>query len=296
MQQPHGTPPPEIEITSNLVRQLLQEQHPDMVHLPLKHLDAGWDNMLFRLGAKYIVRIPRRKIAAELLKREQDWLPILAKRLPIDVPTPVRKGKPSDLYPWHWSIIPFFGGQTADLQPLNDNQAIVMANFLKNLHQPAPIEAPTSTVRGIPLGYKAPSLEPRMARLKKITNTITPKIEAIWNRALDASTQFESRWLHGDLHPRNVIVHKGKFRAIIDWGDLNAGDVATDLACLWMLFDNSNARQKAIKMYEATDRVWARAKGWAVYFGVTLLDTGLIDNPQHAQIGGRILKNLENNA
>lgn len=292
MQQPHGTPPPEIEITSNLVRQLLQEQHPDFAHFPLMHLDSGWDNTLFRLGKDYIARIPRRKIAAELLKREQDWLPMLAKRLPIAVSAPIRIGKPSELYPWHWSITPFFEGQTANLQPLRDNQVVVLVNFLKNLHQSAPIEAPTSTVRGIPLGYKAPFIEPRIERLKQTTDLITPKIEAIWNSALNAPTQFESRWLHGDLHPRNVIVHKGKFQAIIDWGDLNAGDVATDLAAFWMLIHNDETRQKAMKLYDATPDMWARAKGWAVYMGAILLDTGLIDNPQHAEIGRRIFENL----
>ncbi|MFH7029495.1 MAG: hypothetical protein ACHBN1_29940 [Heteroscytonema crispum UTEX LB 1556] len=35
-----------------------------------------------------------------------------------------------------------------------------------------------------------------------------------------------------------------------------------------------------------------RAKGWAILFGVLLLDTGLIDNPRHAVIGERILRRV----
>lgn len=31
------------------------------------------------------------------------------------------------------------------------------------------------------------------------------------------------------------------------------------------------------------------AKGWAVYFTITLLDVGLIDNPRHAAIGKKTL-------
>ena len=33
----------------------------------------------------------------------------------------------------------------------------------------------------------------------------------------------------------------------------------------------------------------ARAKGWAVFFGVILLDTGLVNSPRHAKVGERIL-------
>ena len=35
-----------------------------------------------------------------------------------------------------------------------------------------------------------------------------------------------------------------------------------------------------------------RAKGWAVLFGVFLLDTGLSDNPRNAGIGARALRRV----
>jgi hypothetical protein len=60
-----------------------------------------------------------------------------------------------------------------------------------------------------------------------------------------------------------------------------------------MLFDSPQARQVALDAYadlsEATVR---RAKGWAVLFGVMLLDSGLIDNPRNAEIGARILRSV----
>jgi aminoglycoside phosphotransferase (APT) family kinase protein len=43
-------------------------------------------------------------------------------------------------------------------------------------------------------------------------------------------------WLHGDLHPFNLVVNQGRLSAVIDFGDLCAGDPATDLAVAWMLF------------------------------------------------------------
>jgi hypothetical protein len=42
-----GTPPPEYKIDANLVRGLLTAQHPDLAHLPIHLMDAGWDNAMF---------------------------------------------------------------------------------------------------------------------------------------------------------------------------------------------------------------------------------------------------------
>jgi hypothetical protein len=39
-----------------------------------------------------------------------------------------------------------------------------------------------------------------------------------------------------------------------------------------------------------SDATWMRAKGWAIAFGVTLLETGLADSPRHAVMGERTLR------
>ena len=44
-------------------------------------------------------------------------------------------------------------------------------------------------------------------------------------------------WLHGDLHPSNMLTHDGRLSAVIDFGDITSGDPATDLALAWMMFD-----------------------------------------------------------
>jgi hypothetical protein len=41
-----------------------------------------------------------------------------------------------------------------------------------------------------------------------------------------------------------------------------------------------------------SDATWARAKGWALLFGVLLLATGLVDHPRHAAIGERTLRRV----
>ncbi|WP_375499463.1 hypothetical protein [uncultured Nostoc sp.] len=73
-----GTPLSDVEIDITLVYSLLSNQHPNLMHLLIHLVDAGWDNVMFRLGNQLSVRLPRRKAAATLIENEQTWLPVLA--------------------------------------------------------------------------------------------------------------------------------------------------------------------------------------------------------------------------
>ncbi len=84
-------PAAEVDITDDLVRALLAEQHPDLADLAADARGAnGWDNAIFRLGDDLVVRMPRRQLGANLVEHEHRWLPELAGRLPIPIPAPVR--------------------------------------------------------------------------------------------------------------------------------------------------------------------------------------------------------------
>lgn len=288
-----GTPVSEIEIDQALVLCLLSEQHPDLAHLPIYFVDAGWDNAMFRLGEQLSVRLPLRQLAATLIENEQTWLPLLADKLPLPVPTPYRIGKPTQSYPWRWSVLPWLAGKSADLDSPNANQVKVFASFLRALHIPAPVNGPVNAFRGVPLNQRAAAVEERMQRLETKTNLITPKLKDIWNLAVNTPVDVEPKWLHGDLHPRNILVENGVITGIIDWGDMTSGDIATDLASIWMLFSEQKERQEAIAEYgNISAATLQRALGWAIFFGVVLLDTGLVDYPRHAAMGEKILHRI----
>jgi aminoglycoside phosphotransferase (APT) family kinase protein len=292
-EMPPGSPPAEIHIDEALVRKLLQSQHPDLAELPIKQLEPGFDNEMFRLGDDYTLRLPRRAVAVPCVENEQRWLPDLAERLPLPISAPVRIGHADEGYPWPWSIVPWIDGKAADLGYPAADQAQVLAGFLKSLHQPAPEDAPINRVRGIPLATRAENNEERMARLLEDTDTINPQVFQAWAEGLSAPEDTTPTWLHGDLHARNVLVNEGRIAAIIDWGDITSGDRATDLASIWMLLETKEARNQAIAAYDANDEaLWRRAKAWAVIFGVVLLDTGLIDNRRHAEMGRCILERV----
>jgi aminoglycoside phosphotransferase (APT) family kinase protein len=285
----NGTPAAEFALDSAFVAGLLAEQHPNLAHLPLRMVDAGWDNALFRLGDDLAVRLPRRAVAAPLIVHEQRWLPHLAGRLTLPIPAPYRMGTPARGYPWHWSVVPWLPGIAADQHAPDAAQARPFAAFLRALHIPAPADAPANPFRGVPLQQRAAVVEARMQRLG--SSLITPQIWQIWQVALHAPLDVPPTWLHGDLHPRNVLVEHGSITGIIDWGDLTAGDLATDLASIWMLFTDPDARQQVLAAYgDLSDATLQRARGWAVLFGVMLLDSGLIDNPRNAVIGARTLQ------
>jgi hypothetical protein len=60
-----------------------------------------------------------------------------------------------------------------------------------------------------------------------------------------------------------------------------------------MLFAAPQARQDALAAYgNLSEATLQRARGWAVMFGVMLLDSGLIDNPRNAAIGARTLQRV----
>jgi aminoglycoside phosphotransferase (APT) family kinase protein len=288
-----GTPPAEVAIDRALVAGLLAEQHPDLAHLPLQPVDAGWDNAMFRLGDDLAVRLPRRAAAATLIVHEQTWLPRLAGRLTLPVPAPCRFGTPALGYPWQWSVVHWLNGVTADLSEPASSQARPLAAFLRSLHVLAPADAPANPLRGVPLSQRKEMVASRLQRLAGKTRLITPQLKNLWESALHAPFDIPPTWLHGDLHPRNVLVERETIAGVIDWGDLTAGDSATDLASIWMLFGDPRARQDALEAYgRISEATLQRAKGWAVLFGVFLLDTGLTDHPRNAEIGARTLRRV----
>ena len=142
----------EFRFGQDLVRALLREQHPDLAGLELQDVAGGWDNQQWRLGAELAVRLPRTERAPALVRTEQKWLPVLADRLTLPTPTPVRTGEPSDLFGHTWTIVRWVDGEPADHAPITRADAAgTLGGFLKALHQQAPADAPASPTRGIPL-------------------------------------------------------------------------------------------------------------------------------------------------
>ena len=69
---PH--PKIQVDVTADLARALLADQHPDLADLPLHGRVFGWDNVTWRLGDALALRFPVRDLSSTLVEREQRWL------------------------------------------------------------------------------------------------------------------------------------------------------------------------------------------------------------------------------
>lgn len=134
----------QIEITAELVRDLLRDQHADLADQPLRLGARGWDNQLWRLGDDLAVRLPWATPSADtLLRKEYAWLPTLAPHLPLQIPVPQRLGEPSERFPRPWIVTTWVPGEPADRAPATRAAEAVgtLAAFLAALHRPAPTGA-----------------------------------------------------------------------------------------------------------------------------------------------------------
>jgi aminoglycoside phosphotransferase (APT) family kinase protein len=263
-------PSAEVDVDEALVRALLRDQHPDLARLTLTPLAAGWDNVMYRLGDDLTVRLPRRAASAYLVLHEQRWLPELAAKLPLPVPVPLRIGHPGAGYPWPWHICPWLPGRPIEHEPPDDLRAVASAlgGFLHAIHRPAPPEAPVNPYRGIPLAQRADRLRDGLDLLGEEVDR--SRVEAVWDMVV-ATPPWTSPpvWLHGDVHPLNLLVHEGALSAVIDFGDLTSGDPASDLAVAWMLFPPLVRRTFRSACGVDSD-TWTRGRGWALALGVAM--------------------------
>lgn len=284
---PGPKPPADVFIDADLVRELVAEQFPDLYVSAVSFADDGWDNAVFRLGRELAVRLPRRAEANELLRSELRWLPEVAPRLPLPVPTVLRRGTPGCGYPYAWSIVPWFEGVSAASVPAveRDAYAVELAGFMRAMHVPAPAEAPVNPARGVPLMTRDAGLRERLA--SGVFEQVA-ELTRIWEESLAASEHTgPALWLHGDPHPHNLLIDTehgaARITAVIDFGDLTAGDPASDLGVAWLHFTpEGRARfrlQLEVEARYGAD-AWVRARGWALHYG-TLMALLPIRDPLH---------------
>ena len=273
-----------VRYETALVRALLAEQYPDLADLELREVLGGWDNQQWRLGEDLAVRMPRTERGPELLQKEQTWLPVLAEQLPLPTPVPVRSGAPSERFEHPWAIVRWVHGEPADQSPITaPGSARALADFLAALHQPAPADAPVNPPRGLPL-HQAGQVD---GLFDLITGSPqATALRAVWDEAVTAPAwQGRPLWLHGDLHPANVVVQDGQLAGVIDFGDLCAGDPAWDLSAAWILLPAGAAGPFFHAYAQADKATIIRARGWAVLRALVLIQIGA--NGRFGKVGGK---------
>lgn len=266
-----STPAADIHVDDALVASLVETQHPDVAG-PVTLVANGWDNAIYRLGDNLGVRLPRREVAAQLTLNEQRWLPELARQVSVPIPVPVRIGVPTPAYPWPWSILPWFDGDAATGLPVEDRGrlAVDLAAFVHELHEQAAPDAPHNPVRGVPLRSRGAVF---LERLQTAGLPEADRLRRFWERLVQTPAWAGPPvWLHGDLHPGNLLVNaSGGLSAVVDFGDLTAGDPASDLAVAWLAFDPDVRTAFRDLTVDADNDTWLRAHGWALLLSTAFL-------------------------
>lgn len=270
----NGPAQPVIDVA--LVRRLIAEQFPKWAHLPLRRVEvSGWDNRTFRLGDELSVRLPSAAHYAPQVDTEHRWLPVLAPRLPLPIPTLVARGAPTASYPYPWSVRRWLSGEPASVAHIDDLStfAVDLAGFLAALARVDPTggprPGPRNFWRGGPLAtYAAETLQ----ALDELGQRV-PRAPALaaWEQASATTWPYAPVWFHGDVAAGNLLVREGRLAAVIDFGQTGVGDPACDLAIAWTTFPSRASRHAFRAALGVDDRTWARGRGWALWKALIIL-------------------------
>jgi aminoglycoside phosphotransferase (APT) family kinase protein len=274
------------EITADVARRLVAEQFPQWADLAVRPVALnGWDNTTFRLGHELSVRLPSGAGYAAAVAKEQRWLPTLARQLPLPIPEPVAVGRPSDVYPWRWSINRWIDGDPASVGRIADLTAFAddLARFLAALAAidatDGPPAGPHSGHRGGPLAhFDDEEIPVALALMPDKAGAMTE----VWETALSSKWEQAPVWVHGDVVGSNLLVADGILGAVIDFGCAAIGDPACDLVMAWTFFSGDSAERFRSRL-PYNDATWARARGWALWKAlVTILRAKQQNRDEHA--------------
>ena len=272
----------EIIADEALAARLVAAQFPQWGGLPIERVrHSGTDNAIFRIGDSLVARLPRIHWAVGQTDKEFEWLPRLARYLPLDAPRPLRKGVPGFGYPWPWSVYEWLEGESALDVAVDDATvaALDLPAFLRALRAVPAHDRPPAVPggRGGPLSGRDAETRAAIAALEGLIDT--EAVTAAWQASLDAPAyDGEPVLIHADLTPGNLIVRGGRLSAVIDFNMLTVGDPACDLTVAWN-FLNARTRLVLRDTLFADEAAWLRARGWALSGSLIALPYYLRTNP-----------------
>lgn len=271
----------ERTVDEELAAMLVGEQFPDLRGASVRRLAEGWDNVVHVVDERWAFRFPRRSIAVPLLEREDVALSRVGPMLPLPVPVPVYRGRPTDAFPWPFSgarLIP--GVELADAR-LDDAQraglAAPLGEFLRALHAPALLDEvggllPIDANRRSEMALRVPLIRARLREAASLGVWNAPaRVDALLDEAVALAPPTALALVHGDLHVRHLLVGaRGAPTGVIDWGDTCRADPAIDLMLYWNVLPPA-ARPAFLAAYGPVDEAQLlRARVLALSLSATL--------------------------
>jgi aminoglycoside phosphotransferase (APT) family kinase protein len=288
------------DITQSLVQQLIREQFPEFSELSIQPVKVqGHDNRSFRLGEAMLIRMPTGEAYALKVPKEQKLLPQIAPHLTVAIPVPLKLGRPSNAYPFNFSIYQWLDGESANqiqIDPNNKEQiALALATFLKELQgidtKEGPAPGQHNWWRGDHVSVYDQQARRQIATLKDIIDS--HKALALWENALSSRWCKNPVWIHGDLAIGNILINEGTLSGIIDFGGIGIGDPACDLVISWTFLEG-RSREIFHDCMELDTDTWTRARGWALWKATFELCNRIDKNDTASVIQKRIIEDVLN--
>lgn len=285
-----------VDINVSLVRQLVATQFPQWADLEICPVEInGHDNRTFRLGDEMSVRLPSHSRYSKHVITEHEWLPKLAKGLPLPIPEPIGKGKPTQAYLWPWSVNKWIPGENASTEIISDlsDFAKDLANFLNALQA---IDATNAPPPGQDNFFRGGELSVYDNETRECIDALSDVIDAraatlTWEAALKATWARRPVWIHGDVAMGNLLVRDGQLCAVIDFGQLAAGDPSCDTTVAWTLF--AGLSRETFKTELNVDKAtWVRGRGWGLWKALLNLRGSRGKNPEKEAEANRVIMDI----
>ena len=254
----------ELEIDAALVRRLLAEQFPELELTSLQLVGEGWDNAVWLVDRRWLFRFPRREAAVRSAELQTALLPRLAPLLPLPIPEPLFAGRPDQGYPWPFLGMAFLPGrEPADVapdDPMRARAARPLGAFLRALHAPEVLDVegieslPVDPLRRADMAFRVERARTRLAEVRELgVWEPPPEAEQLLAEAEKLPPSPRISVVHGDLHPRHLLVDdSGVPTGIVDWDDCCRADPAIDLVLYWAYLPPS-ARPEFVAVYGEPD-------------------------------------------
>jgi aminoglycoside phosphotransferase (APT) family kinase protein len=264
----------EEHVGEERARRLIRSQFPDVDARSVELVSEGWDYVVHRVDDEWAFRFPRRDVVVPGTEREMRVLPLLAERLPVEVPVPVFVGVAGDGFPW-----PFYGARY--LPGVEGTGMAVsgaaLGRVLRALHAPETLtrapELPVDPLGRVDMGTRVPRARELVQELGLDATDLLDEAEAL-------PPSHHTAVCHGDLHMRQLLVDSGVLTGIVDWVDVCRSDPAVDLSIAWSFLDGEQRGAFFEEYGEISDETRVRARVVAVFLSAMLAQWARVEDVQ----------------
>lgn len=263
-----------MDLTLEIVKRLIEEQYPAGKDLSLYPVEkSGHDNDTFHLGKHLVVRLPSGEAYATQVVKESKWLPYLQQHLDYPITNSIFVGKPTDYFPYPWSINQWIDGETLADCSIIDKVPFArdLAKALKQLQSIPCEDGPAAGIHNFHRGGDLNLYHMETIEALEALRTSLPadRLLALWKQCCSTVQQGSSVWVHGDIAPGNILLKDHQFYGLIDFGILGVGDPACDYAMAWTYFQEES---RNVFLDGLSPAMIDRAKGWALWKALITYD------------------------